>query len=397
MGSIMRTQVAVIGAGPSGLLLSQLLQRNGVDSVVLEQHSRDHVEARVRAGLLEQGTVDLLDEAGVGERVHREGLVHDGVALAFAGRLERIDLKALTGSAMTIYGQTEITKDLGQARAAAGGQVIYEAHEVAITGYDSARPRLRFQHRGVSDEIECDFVAGCDGSHGISRRSVPKESITTHERGYPFGWLAVLSDTPPVSAELIYANHARGFALCSMRSRTRSRCYIQCALEDRVEDWSDGRFWDELCSRLPQSYAQRLVTGPSTEKSIAPLRSFVAEPMRFGRLFLVGDAAHIVPPTGAKGLNLAAADVRVLYQALVEYYRSGSATLLEEYSERALKRVWKATRFSWWYTTLMHKFSEDSFAHQLQLAELDYLCESRAALTSFAENYTGLKFDQRTG
>ena len=391
----MRTQVAIIGAGPSGLLLSQLLQLNGVDSVVLEQHSREHVEARVRAGLLEQGTVDLLNEAGVGERLHREGLVHDGVALAFAGRVERIDLRALAGSAMTVYGQTDITKDLGDARAASGGHLFYEAHDVAVSGYDNTRPRVRFRRQGANDEIDCDFVAGCDGYHGISRRSVPQAAIKTHERAYPFGWLAIMSDTPPVSSELIYANHARGFALCSMRSRTRSRCYIQCALEDRIEDWSDVRFWDELRARLPESYAQRMVIGPSTEKSIAPLRSFVAEPMRFGRLFLVGDAAHIVPPTGAKGLNLAAADVRVLYQALVEHYRAGSSTLLEEYSERALSRVWKATRFSWWYTTLMHKFSEDSFAHKLQLAELDYMCGSEAALTAFAENYTGLKFDQK--
>ena len=386
-----RTQVAIIGAGPSGLLLSQLLHRNGVDSVVLEQRSRDYVEARIRAGLLEQGTVDLLDEAGVSERLHREGLIHDGVELAFAGRVERIELKGLTGSAMTVYGQTEITKDLGDAHAASGRRILYDAHEVALSGYDGTRPRVRFRHRGVVDELECDFVAGCDGFHGVSRPSVPTRTIKTHERAYPFGWLGVLADTPPVSQELIYANHARGFALCSMRSRTRSRYYIQCTPSDRVEDWSDVRFWDELRSRLPDAYANRMVTGPSIAKSIAPLRSFVAEPLRFGRLFLVGDAAHIVPPTGAKGLNLAAADVRLLHRALIEHYKNGSETLLEEYSERALARVWKATRFSWWFTTLMHKFSDDSLAHKLQLAELDYLCGSRAASTSFAENYVGLK------
>ena len=388
-----RTQIAIIGAGPSGLLLSQLLHRSGVDSVVFEQRSRDYVEARIRAGLLEQGTVDLLEEAGVGGRLHREGLVHDGVELAFAGRVERIELRGLTGSAMTVYGQTEITKDLGDAHAASGRRILYDAHEVALSGCDGTRPRVRFRHQGVVDELECDFVAGCDGFHGVSRSSVPTRTIKTYERVYPFGWLGVLADTPPVSQELIYANHARGFALCSMRSRTRSRYYIQCKPSNRAEDWSDGRFWDELRSRLPDIYANRMVTGPSIQKSIAPLRSFVAEPLRFGRLFLVGDAAHIVPPTGAKGLNLAAADARLLHQAVIEHYKNGSDRLLEEYSERALTRVWKATRFSWWFTTLMHKFSEDSFAHKLQLAELDYLCGSRAASTSFAENYVGLRFN----
>ncbi len=385
-----RTQVAIIGAGPSGLMLAQLLHQSGVDSVVLEQRSRSHVEGRIRAGLLEQGTVDLLDEACVAARLHREGLVHQGVELAFAGRVERIDLKTLTGRAVTIYGQTEITKDLGDARAAEGSRILYDTQDVALSGLDDARPRITFRHQGVSEDLECDFIAGCDGFHGVSRCSVPPSSIKTHERVYPFGWLGLLADTPPVSKELIYANHARGFALCSMRSRTRSRYYIQCPRSDRVEDWSDARFWDELRSRLPESYAERMVTGPSLEKSIAPLRSFVAEPMRFGRLFLVGDAAHIVLPTGAKGLNLAASDVRVLYHAIAEYYRTGTEVLLVAYSDRALARIWKATRFSWWFTTLMHKFSEDSFAHKLQVAELEYLCESRAASTSFAENYVGL-------
>jgi p-hydroxybenzoate 3-monooxygenase len=387
-----RTQIAIIGAGPSGLLLAQLLNRHGIDSVVLEQRSREYVEARIRAGLLEQGTVDLLGEAGVGQRLNREGIVHDGVELAFDGRILRIDLKALTGAAMTVYGQTEITKDLGDARAASGGQILYEATDVTLSGYEGSKPNVTFNYRGAAESLECDFIAGCDGYHGISRRSVPAQAITTHERVYPFGWLGVLSETTPVSDELIYANHARGFALCSMRSRTRSRYYIQCTPEDRIEEWPDARFWDELRARLPEAHARRMVIGPSIEKSIAPLRSFVAEPLRFGRLFLVGDAAHIVPPTGAKGLNLAAADVRVLYQAFVEFYRGGGDTLLEEYSARALARVWKATRFSWWFTTLMHKFSEDSFTHRLQLAELEYLERSEAASKAFAENYVGLSF-----
>jgi p-hydroxybenzoate 3-monooxygenase len=385
-----RTQVAIIGAGPSGLLLSQLLSCHGIDSVVLELRSRDYVEARIRAGLLEQSTVDLLDMAGVGERLHREGLAHEGVALAFDGRILRIDLKSLAGSAMTVYGQTEITKDLGDARAASGGRVLYEATDVAPADFDGNNPRVTFMHRGSAMTLDCDFIAGCDGYHGVSRRSVPPAAIQTHERVYPFGWLGVLSETPPVAEELIYANHARGFALCSMRSLTRSRYYIQCTPEDRIETWSDARFWDELRARLPEKHAERMVIGPSIEKSIAPLRSFVAEPMRFGRLFLVGDAAHIVPPTGAKGLNLAASDVRFLYQALVEFYRTGSEALIAEYSARALKRVWKATRFSWWFTTLMHRFSDECLSHKLQLAELEYLESSAAGSKSFAENYVGL-------
>ncbi len=389
---MIRTQVAIIGAGPSGLLLSQLLHRNGIDSVVLERRSRDYVEGRIRAGLLERGTVELLEAAGVGERLNREGLVHDGVELAFSGRIHRVDLKALCGHAMTVYGQTEITKDLGDARVAAGGTVLYEVDDVTVNGIDSARPRIAFSSLGIRDEVECDFVVGCDGFHGVTRRSVPAATITTHERVYPFAWLGVLADVPPVADELIYANHSRGFALCSMRSRTRSRYYLQCTPADRVEDWSDERFWDELRSRLPEAHAIRMQTGPSIEKSIAPLRSFVAEPMRFGRLFLVGDAAHIVPPTGAKGLNLAAADVRVLYQGLIEFYRGRGDRLLDEYSSRALARVWKATRFSWWFTTLMHRFSDEPFAHKLQLAELEYLAESPAASRAFAENYVGLDF-----
>ncbi|MGA2563351.1 MAG: 4-hydroxybenzoate 3-monooxygenase [Steroidobacteraceae bacterium] len=387
-----RTQVVIIGAGPSGLLLSQLLHRNGIESIVLERQTREHVEGRIRAGLLEWGTVDLLNEAGVGERMMREGLVHDGFNLAFDGRSHRIDLKALTEQHVMVYGQTEIQKDLADARGAAHGQTLWEVKDVAIQDFDRRRPQVAYLHGGQLRTIDCDFVAGCDGYHGVSRATVPRDQITLHERVYPFGWLGILADVPPVSKELIYANHSRGFALCSMRSKTRSRYYIQCPLDDTVENWSDSRFWDELRARLPPQHASVMVTGPSIEKSIAPLRSFVAEPMRFGRLFLVGDAAHIVPPTGAKGLNLAAADVRVLYQAIAEYYRAGGETLLSEYSARALARVWKATRFSWWFTTVMHKFSDDPFARKLQLAELDYLSDSRAASQAVAENYVGLRF-----
>jgi p-hydroxybenzoate 3-monooxygenase len=384
-----RTQVVIVGAGPSGLMLSQLLHRHGVESVVLERQQRDYVEGRVRAGLLEWGTVELLKEAGVGERMLREGLVHEGFEIAFGGRIHRIDLKALAGQHVLIYGQTELQKDLD---AVAAERVVWEAKDVAIHDFDGRRPRVTYIRSGAGEEIQCDFVAGCDGYHGVSRASVPKDRLTEHERVYPFGWLGILADVPPVNHELIYANHARGFALCSMRSPSRSRYYVQCPLDDKVGNWPDARFWDELCARLPPDYARRMVTGPSIEKSIAPLRSFVSEPMRFGRLFLVGDAAHIVPPTGAKGLNLAAADVRVLHRAIAEFYATGSETLLEEYSAHALSRVWKATRFSWWFTTLMHKFSDEALAHKLQLAELDYLSGSVAASTSLAENYVGLPF-----
>jgi p-hydroxybenzoate 3-monooxygenase len=388
-----RTQVAIIGAGPSGLMLAHLLDQHGISSIVLERQTRKYVEARIRAGLLEQGTVDLLVEAGVGERLKRECVVHHGFEMAFAGRIHRIDLKGLAGKQVTIYGQTEIQKDLGDARVAAGGDVRYESTDVAIHDYGSDRPRVTFVCEGRSQEIACDFIAGCDGYHGVCRASVPGDAIHTYERIYPFGWLGIIADVQPVTDELVYANHERGFALCSMRSHERIRYYVQCPREDRVEDWSDDRFWDELARRLPAEYAKRMETGPSIEKSIAPLRSFVAEPMRFGRLFLVGDAAHIVPPTGAKGLNLAAADVRVLHQALVAFYRSGSTTLIDEYSDRALARVWKATRFSWWFTTLMHRFDDDPFGQQLQLAELDYLSRSEAGSASVAENYVGLDFE----
>src|SRR5437016_7524139 len=315
----LKAQVAVIGAGPSGLLLSQLLHGQGIGTIVLEKHAREYVEARIRAGLLEQATDDLLTEAGVGDRLKREGLVHRGFEMAFGDRVHRIDLEGLTGKRVTVYGQTEVQRDLGDARAAAGPPVRYEAKDVSIHDLAGRHPRVVFMQDGVRSEIECDFVAGCDGSHGISRRSVPQDAITTYERIYPCGWLGILADVEPVGEELIYASHPRGFALCSMRSRMRSRYYLQCSLQDQIEDWPDERFWDELRRRLPETHAARLITGPSIEKSTAPLRSFVAEPMHFGRLFLVGDAAHIVPPTGAKGLNLAAGDVRILYQALVEF------------------------------------------------------------------------------
>jgi p-hydroxybenzoate 3-monooxygenase len=387
-----RTQVAIIGAGPSGLLLSQLLYLNGVDNVVLERQSREHVAGRIRAGVLEQGTVELLLKANLGARMQRERLVHDGVYLAFAGRTERVDLKGLTGSSVSVYGQTEVTKDLIDARTAAGAKLIFDAAEVAVAAFDGARPQVRYRHNGQTHELDCDFIAGCDGYHGVCRQSIPQGALKTFERIYPFGWLGILADVPPASHELIYSNHARGFALCSMRSLNRSRYYVQCGLDEKLEAWPDARFWDELRLRLPDSVAAAVITGPSIEKSIAPLRSFVVEPLRFGQLFLVGDAAHIVPPTGAKGLNLAAADVRVLYQALVEYYRTARSDLLERYSELALRRAWLAVRFSWWFTSITHKFSDDPFARRLQLAELDYLSASTAALTSLAENYVGLPF-----
>jgi p-hydroxybenzoate 3-monooxygenase len=389
-----RTQVAIIGAGPSGLLLSQLLHLNGVDNVVLERQSREYVAGRIRAGVLEQGTVDLLLQAQVGERMLSERLVHDGFALGFAGTSCRVDLKGLTGSAVTVYGQTEVTKDLTDARIAAGGKLIFEAADVSVEGFDRARPTVRYTRGGRTHELTCDFIAGCDGYHGVCRRSVPAEAMQSFERIYPFGWLGILANVPPAAHELIYSNHERGFALCSMRSMARSRYYVQCGLDEKLDAWPDARFWDELRRRLPAQIADAVVTGPSIEKSIAPLRSYVVEPLKFGQLFLVGDAAHIVPPTGAKGLNLAAADVRVLYRALVEYYRSGSTHLIDRYSDQCLRRIWKAVRFSWWFTSLTHKFSDDPFSHRLQLAELDYLTGSTAALTSAAENYVGLPFEE---
>jgi p-hydroxybenzoate 3-monooxygenase len=391
----MRTQVAIVGAGPSGLLLGALLAKAGIDAVIIEQRSAEYVLGRIRAGVLEQVAVDLLDEVGVGERMHREGLKHDGFDLAFGGARHRIDLYALTGGKrVMVYGQTEVTRDLMNARQAAGLPTVYEADNVAIHGWDTDRPSVTYRKGDETHEIECDFIAGCDGFHGVCRASVPPDKLQTFEKVYPFGWLGVLSRTPPVSEELIYANHERGFALCSMRSHTLSRYYVQCSLDDRVEQWSDAMFWDELRARLDPAAAEALVTGPSIEKSIAPLRSFVTEPMRFGRLFLAGDAAHIVPPTGAKGLNLAATDVTYLGRGLIEYYRDRSTAGIDHYSARALRRIWKAERFSWWFTTLMHKFPEaGAFGQRMQRAELDYLVGSQAARTTMAENYVGLPLE----
>lgn len=387
----MRTQVVIIGAGPAGLLLGQLLARAGIETVILERASSEYVLGRVRAGVLEQGAVRLLDEAGAASRLHREGLPHDGFSLAFDGRDHRIDLFGLTGSRVTVYGQTEVTRDLMDARDAIGAVSIYEAANVQPQDFDGENPFVTYEKDGVTHRIDCDFIAGCDGFHGVSRKSVPQDAIREFERVYPFGWLGLLAEVPPVSHELIYANHPRGFALCSMRSATRSRYYVQCTLEDRVEAWSDDRFWDELRRRLPVAHAEALVTGPSFEKSIAPLRSFVAEPMRFGRLFLAGDAAHIVPPTGAKGLNLAASDVLYAARALTGFFKRGDADGIADYSDKALARVWKSERFSWSLTKLMHRFPEDGpFERAMQVAELDYIAGSRAAQMTIAENYAGL-------
>jgi p-hydroxybenzoate 3-monooxygenase len=389
----LRTKVAIIGAGPAGLLLGQLLHAYGIDNIILERQTPDYVLGRIRAGLLEEGTVALLDEVGAGKRAHREGLVHHGVELAFGGVRHRIDMHAATGKTVMIYGQTEVTRDLMTARADAGLATVYEAADVTPHDFDGDHPRVSYVKDGVTHEIACDFIAGCDGFHGVSRQSVPAAAIQTFERVYPFGWLGILSETPPVSHELIYTNHERGFALCTMRSMHRSRYYLQCPLDDHIDQWPDDRFWDELKRRLDRKAVDNLVTGPSIEKSIAPLRSFVAEPMRFGKMFLAGDAAHIVPPTGAKGLNLAASDVHYLSQALREFYDEKSAAGLDAYSAKALARVWKAVRFSWWMTSMLHKFPDTGeFGARIQLAELDYLVSSQAAATSLSENYVGLPF-----
>jgi p-hydroxybenzoate 3-monooxygenase len=386
----MRTQVAIIGAGPAGLLLGALLTKAGIDNLVIEQRSAQYVLGRIRAGVLEQVAVDLLDEAGLGQRLHAEGLPHDGFDLCFGDQRHRIDLFGLTGKRVTVYGQTEVTRDLMDARRASGRPTVYEAADVSVHDFLGARPRVRYRADGAAHDIECDFIAGCDGFHGVCRASAPADRLSLHEKVYPFGWLGLLADVPPVSHELIYVNHERGFALCSQRSRTRSRYYVQCPVDDPIEQWTDDAFWAELKRRLPADTAAHLITGASLEKSIAPLRSFVAEPMRFGRLFLAGDAAHIVPPTGAKGLNLAATDVGYLSQALADHYR-GSEHGLDTYSERCLRRIWRAERFSWWMTSLMHNFPDGrSFERKMQLAELDYLVHSSAAMTALAENYVGL-------
>ncbi len=390
----MHTQVGIIGAGPSGLLLSQLLDLAGVESAVLERQTRDYVLGRVRAGVLEQGTVDMLHRAGVGDRLAREGLLHGGFEICFGDKIHRIDLDGLTGKGVTVYGQTEVTRDLMDARAAAGGNVVFEAVDVAIFDATSDRPRLTYCKDGQEHEVTCDYIVGCDGFHGVSRKTIPDTILQTFERAYPFAWMGLLSDTKPISEELIYASHPSGFVLCSMRSMTRSRYYLQCGADRDVADWSDDRFWSELVARLPAERTEGLKTGPSIERSIAPLRSFVAEPMRFGNLFLAGDAAHIVPPTGAKGLNLAASDIHFLSEALIAFYKTGDAGGLEHYSQTALARVWKAERFSWWMTTMLHQFPDFSpFEKRLQQADLDYLFSSTTAMTALAENYVGLPFE----
>jgi p-hydroxybenzoate 3-monooxygenase len=388
----MRTQVAIIGAGPSGLLLGQLLHKAGIEAIIVERQSGDYVLGRIRAGVLEQVTMDLLDEAGVGQRMHQEGLIHGGFDMLFKGERHRIDMNKLTnGKNVMVYGQTEVTRDLMAARQAAGLTTIYEAANVQVHDFDTKHPRVTWEKDGQTHELHCDFIAGCDGFHGVCRASAPRNAIREFEKVYPFGWLGLLSDTPPVHHELIYANSERGFALCSMRSATRSRYYLQVPLTDKVEQWSDQAFWDELRLRLDPEAREHLVTGPSIEKSIAPLRSFVTEPLRFGRMFLAGDAGHIVPPTGAKGLNLAATDVKYLLNGLVEYYQDKSEAGIDRYSELALKRIWRAERFSWWFTSLMHRFPENGeIGQKLQEAELDYIIHSESGSRSVAENYVGL-------
>ena len=389
----MRTKVAIIGAGPSGLLLGALLHKAGIDNIIIERQSGDYVLGRIRAGILEQITVDLLKEAGAGARLQVEGVVHHQIDIGFKNQRHSIDVSGLTGGkVVTAYGQTELTRDLMDARTAAGLETVYEAGDVSIHDFDGKQPKVRYTKDGKQHELACDFIAGCDGFHGACRASVPKSAITEFERIYPFGWLGVLADVPPVSPHaIVYANSERGFALCSMRSLTRSRYYVQCAMDDKIEKWTDDVFWDELRRRVDPDLASRIITGPSIEKSIAPLRSFVAEPMRFGSLFLAGDAAHIVPPTGAKGLNLAASDVKYLSGAFIDFYVNKTSTGIDSYSERCLRRIWRAERFSWWLTSLLHRFPDtDGFGQKIQEAELDYLVGSKAASTALAENYVGL-------
>jgi p-hydroxybenzoate 3-monooxygenase len=393
----MRTQVGIIGAGPAGLLLGALLHKAGIESIIVERQSGEYVLSRIRAGILEQTTVDALVSAGVGERLLKEGVPHEHLSLSFSGQLHTIELPKLTsGKTVTAYGQTEVTKDLMDHRVAHGLQTIYEAKDVSLHDLTSAQPVIRFMKDGQPQEIRCDFIAGCDGFHGVSRQSIPFDKRQEFLRDYPFGWLGVLADVPPVSPHaIIYGNSPEGFSLCSMRSLTRSRYYVQCPITDKVEDWSDARFWDELRARLPAHVANSVITGPSIEKSIAPLRSFVSEPMRWGQLFLAGDAAHIVPPTGAKGLNLAASDVTMLSEALIEHYaekRDDGDAGINSYSQRALRKIWRTERFSWWLTNLMHRFPDtDPFGQRMQEAELDYLMSSTAAQTALAENYVGLR------
>lgn len=393
----MRTQVGIIGSGPSGLILSQLLHLQGIESIILERKTLDYVLTRIRAGVLEQSCVDLLRDAQAAEQMDKDGEMHDGFEIAYNGKCHHVNLKQLTGTGIMVYGQVEITRDLMSIRKQAGGTTIEEAEVTHIEGIETDKPVIFYTKDGVEHKLECDFVAGCDGFHGASRKQIPADIIKTYEKVYPFGWLGILSETPPVSPELIYTRHEKGFSLCSMRHQNLSRYYIQVPLSDKVEDWPDERFWAELKSRLPKDVANRLITGPSIEKSIAPLRSFVCETMRYGNMFLVGDAAHIVPPTGAKGLNSAASDVYYLSQGLIEFYKNGNVDGLEQYAEKALSRVWKAERFSWWMTSLLHELptaegETGAFTTQMQEAELDYIFNSEAALKSLAENYIGLPY-----
>ncbi len=391
----MRTQVGIVGAGPAGLLLSHLLHLSGVDSIVVESRSRRHVEERIRAGVIEQGARDLLIEVGVGERLKHEGLVHHGIELRFRDCGYRIDFAELTaGRGVTVYGQHEVVRDLIAARLAAGGEIVFEAGEVGVAGLDGERPTIRFIAHGEPHEIACDVIAGCDGFHGVCRPSIPEGVLSLFERVYPFAWLGILAEAPPASEELIYANHPRGFALLSMRSAEISRLYLQCAPDEDLALWPDERIWDELQVRLAGGHVGRLPEGPVLQKSVTAMRSFVVEPMQYGRLYLAGDAAHIVPPTGAKGMNLAIADVRVLARALTAFYRTGRTERLERYSEACLGRIWKVQRFSWWMTSMLHRFAEHSpFDERRQIAELDYVASSRAAATTLAENYVGLPYD----
>ena len=389
----MKTQVAIIGAGPAGLLLGHLLSRAGIDNVILERRTADHVLGRIRSGVIEQGATDLLRAAGLARRMDAEGAVHDGFSMVFAGERRRVDLKALTGGkSVTVYGQTELTRDLMEARAAGGGETVYEALDVELHAVDGDEPWVTFTRDGDGQRLDCDYVAGCDGFHGISRTCIPQDTAREYERDYPGGWLGILSDAPPVTREATYVNHERGFALCGMRSATRSRYYIQVSQEERVADWPDDRFWEEFSLRLPEETRARLVTGPSVEKSIAPLRSFVSEPMQYGRLFLAGDAAHIVPPTASKGLNLAIGDAATLSGLLASVYRDGRADLVPRYSEACLKRVWSVEWFSWWMTNLLHKFSGNAFERRMQRAGFDYFTGSEAGLRTIAEHYVGLPF-----